>query len=85
MRAKPDPEPYLEGLRRLGADAATSIAFEDSPTGIRSAVGAGLKTIGIRSMLDHDALRAAGASDSIENFADPALLQHIEQLKGQAA
>ncbi|SDJ43663.1 HAD family hydrolase [Aliiruegeria lutimaris] len=85
VRGKPDPEPYLEGLRRLNADAAVSLAFEDSPTGIRSAVGAGLKTIGIRSMLSDAALREAGATASVEDYADPALKHHIDQLKGLAA
>ncbi len=84
-RGKPHPEPYLEGLRQLGADADTSLAFEDSETGVRSAVAAGLKTIGIRSMLSDQDLRAAGAAATIEDYADPALSQHIDQLKGQPA
>ncbi len=82
---KPAPDPYLEGLRRLGADAAVSLAFEDSPPGIRSAVGAKLKTIGIRSMLDDETLRAAGAAATIADFADPALAEHLEQLRRAAA
>ncbi len=82
---KPDPAPYLEGLRRLGANPARSLAFEDSPPGIRSACRAGLKTIGLRSMLDDETLRAAGAAASIADFADPALRQHLDQLGGVAA
>lgn len=85
LRGKPDPAPYAEGLRRLGADPATSLAFEDSPPGIRSAVGAGLKTIGIRSLLDDATLRAAGAAVTIADYTDPALLPHIQQLTGAAA
>ncbi|SNS45685.1 HAD family hydrolase [Tropicimonas sediminicola] len=85
VRGKPDPAPYAEGLRRLGADPATSLAFEDSPSGIRSAVGAGLKTIGIRSLLDDATLRAAGASASIADYDDPALQPHLAQLTGAAA
>ncbi|SFB76126.1 HAD family hydrolase [Tropicimonas isoalkanivorans] len=81
-RGKPDPAPYAEGLRRLGADPAASLAFEDSPPGIRSATGAGLKTIGIRSLLDDATLRDAGASLTIKNYADPHLAPHIEKLKG---
>lgn len=84
-RSKPDPEPYREGLRRLGADATASLAFEDSPPGIRAATGARLTTIGIRSMLDDSALRAAGAAASIADFTDPALSPFIDRLKGQAA
>ncbi|MFD0979713.1 HAD family hydrolase [Tropicimonas aquimaris] len=85
VRGKPDPAPYAEGLRRLGADPATSLAFEDSPSGIRSAVGAGVKTIGIRSLLDDATLRAAGASASIADYDDPALQPHLAQLTGAAA
>lgn len=84
-RGKPYPDPYLEGLRRLDATPLSSIAFEDSPSGIRSAVEAGLKTIGIRSMLDDETLRAAGAAASIADYADPALQEHIDQLKEKAA
>lgn len=45
-RPKPAPDPYLEGLRLLGADAAHAVAFEDSPSGIRSAQAAGIHAIG---------------------------------------
>ncbi|RYH12021.1 HAD family phosphatase [Tropicimonas sp. IMCC6043] len=84
-RAKPDPAPYAEGLRRLGATAETSLAFEDSPSGIRSAVAAGLKTIGLRTMLDDAELHALGCAATIADYRDPALADHIEQLKRMAA
>jgi len=44
---KPHPEPYLEGLRRLGLDAAGCVAIEDSEPGVASAVAAGLATIAV--------------------------------------
>ena len=44
-RGKPAPDIYLEAVRRLGLDAATSFALEDSPAGVRSAHGAGLQVI----------------------------------------
>ncbi|WP_068116987.1 HAD family hydrolase [Tropicimonas marinistellae] len=84
-RAKPDPAPYAEALRLLEADPQRALAFEDSPPGIRSAVGAGIKTIGLRSLLDDATLRAAGAALTIADFRDPALAPHIEQLRGIAA
>lgn len=46
-QGKPHPEPYLEGLRRLGVEAAGSVALEDSATGARSASAAGIPTIAI--------------------------------------
>ena len=35
---KPDPEPYLRAAARLGVAPGRSVALEDSPTGIRSAL-----------------------------------------------
>ena len=34
---KPHPEPYLEGMRRLGVSFSETVIFEDSPTGLKSA------------------------------------------------
>jgi HAD superfamily hydrolase (TIGR01509 family) len=42
---KPAPDIYIEAVRRLGIDAATSLALEDSHAGVRSAHGAGLRVI----------------------------------------
>lgn len=42
-RSKPDPEPYAQAIRRLGADASACIAFEDSGSGARAAVAAGAR------------------------------------------
>lgn len=44
-RSKPDPEGYLRALELLGADAATSLAFEDSATGRQAALAAGLMVL----------------------------------------
>jgi HAD superfamily hydrolase (TIGR01509 family) len=44
-RGKPEPDIYLEAIRRLDIDPATSFALEDSPPGVRSAKAAGLKVI----------------------------------------
>lgn len=42
-RSKPDPEPYAQAIRRLGADASACIAFEDSGSGARAAVASGAR------------------------------------------
>ena len=81
--SKPHPFPYLEALRLLGADPATSLAFEDSRTGIASATAAGLTTIGIRtSLLDPDMI-AAGATISATGYDDPSVLALIKQRMAQ--
>ncbi len=44
-RSKPDPEGYLRALEMLGADPASSLAFEDSETGRQAALAAGLPVL----------------------------------------
>lgn len=44
---KPHPEPYLTAAARLGVDPTACVALEDSPTGVRSAVAAGVPTLAI--------------------------------------
>nr|WP_277604002.1 HAD family phosphatase [Agrococcus sp. ARC_14] len=51
-QGKPHPEPYLRGLALLGVEAARSVAIEDSITGARSALAAGMTTIGVPHAVD---------------------------------
>jgi HAD superfamily hydrolase (TIGR01509 family) len=44
---KPHPEPYLAAARALGVEVVDCIAIEDSPTGVRSAVAAGVPTLAV--------------------------------------
>jgi HAD superfamily hydrolase (TIGR01509 family) len=46
-RGKPAPDVYLEAARRLGVQAARSVAIEDSASGIRSAHAAGMHVVAI--------------------------------------
>ena len=70
---KPDPAPYDEALRRLGVPPEAALAFEDSVSGIASAVGAGVPTVGIASTQEPDKLRNAGVFIVAEDFTDPEL------------
>lgn len=76
-RAKPDPLAYQVGLERLGAAANGAIAFEDSPSGIRSAVGAGILTIGIASTHLPEELYAVGATLVVADFSDRTLYNFL--------
>ena len=82
---KPHPEPYAAAMRQLGVAPERAVVFEDSPSGLRSAVAAGAFAIGVRSSLDDAALRAAGAQGTIADFSDPALQSLLAHLKGHAA
>ena len=44
-RSKPYPDAYLEAMRQLGTDGSQSIALEDSASGFRAAVAAGLPCV----------------------------------------
>jgi HAD superfamily hydrolase (TIGR01509 family) len=77
-RGKPHPLPYLEGLRRLGANPANSVAFEDSRTGIASATGAGITTVGMATGLAPEHLMAAGATLGARDYTDARLFHLVE-------
>ncbi|QIR39706.1 HAD-IA family hydrolase [Tolypothrix sp. PCC 7910] len=65
---KPDPTPYQVTLSKLGIKPDQAIALEDSPSGIRSAVAAGIRTLGIASTHDPKILLEVGAFIAIPDF-----------------
>ncbi|HTE45894.1 MAG TPA: HAD-IA family hydrolase [Gemmatimonadaceae bacterium] len=77
--AKPHPMPYLTGLEMLEGTAHAALAFEDSFSGVRSASGAGIYTVGVRSSLTESELRNAGASHTIEDFRDSHLWSELHR------
>ncbi|MCV3213213.1 HAD-IA family hydrolase [Plectonema radiosum NIES-515] len=70
IAGKPDPAPYQVALNNLGIQATDAIALEDSPSGIRSAIGAGIGTIGIASTHNGQVLQEIGAFMAIPDFTD---------------
>lgn len=79
---KPHPLPYLEGLRSLNARAESSLAFEDSQAGIRSASGAGVATIGMAAGLNHAQLIESGAVAAVDDYNDATVAQWLEKCFG---
>ena len=79
---KPDPECYLLALERLNkkrGEAAAQViplrpseclVIEDSPPGILSARGAGMRTLGVTNTVNDKALREAGAEVVTDNLSD---------------
>jgi len=71
--SKPDPESYRLALRRLQelfpgrVDAAASLAVEDTPAGIASATGAGLKVLAVTN--SYPAERLGGACRVVDSLA----------------
>lgn len=78
VEGKPHPEPYQRAAQLLGVPIADTVALEDSPTGVASAVAAGTVTIGVPHMLALDqtgadelwsTLAGKSATDITETFS----------------
>lgn len=50
-RPKPFPDPYLQACEALGVRPADAVAIEDSPNGLRSALAAGIPSIGVPNVV----------------------------------
>ncbi len=75
---KPATVPYAEALERLGVSPEEVVAFEDSVTGARSAVEAGIITVGIASTHTPEELLEAGVELVVGDFADPAVYDLLD-------
>lgn len=79
---KPDPDIYLRAIAKTGADINRSFAVEDSVTGAKSALAAGLKTFGYLGFAENieqnrKALCDLGVTECFTDWKDfPALLIH---------
>lgn len=76
---KPDPLPYRTALEQLSLAPGQAVAFEDSPSGIRSAVGAGLRTVALTTGHKTEHLGAAGAFLAVPDFSDERLWEWLQQ------
>lgn len=60
---KPDPTGYALACERLGVAPAAAVAVEDSPAGVRAALGAGVRRVhGVATTHAAELLREAGAT-----------------------
>jgi sugar-phosphatase len=70
VQGKPDPEPYLAGVRLLGISPEASVVIEDAPAGVQAGVNAGMRVVGIQGSRDGDELRDAGADIVVQQLTD---------------
>jgi HAD superfamily hydrolase (TIGR01509 family) len=70
--AKPDPEPYLTGLKRLGATREETLVVEDSSRGLTSAVAAGIDCAIVHNGFTkaHDFSRASYRIETLSELKD---------------
>jgi beta-phosphoglucomutase-like phosphatase (HAD superfamily) len=61
---------YLELARRLNVDINSCIVFEDSISGVRAAVAAQIKCIGILTSAKKETLEQYGTWRTVKNFEE---------------
>lgn len=78
---KPDPRHYRTALERLKIRPEEAIAFEDSPSGVHSASGVGIITVGLTTTQSPESLIAAGATLAVPDFAARELWDFLKQFE----
>ena len=72
--SKPAPDVYLLAAKSLGLDPARCAVVEDSATGVRAGVAAGMRVFGYAADMPADELLAAGAAAVAESMQQMAVL-----------
>ena len=78
---KPHPEPYLAAARALGVEVGDCVAIEDSPTGVRSAVAAGVPTIAVPHVVPVPVVVGAVQVPSLRGFTPRDLLRVFDGVR----
>jgi HAD superfamily hydrolase (TIGR01509 family) len=65
-RPKPFPDPYLQACDALGVEPASTVAIEDSPNGLRSALASGASVIGVPLMVSLTGVGAHAVWETLE-------------------
>jgi beta-phosphoglucomutase len=74
-RGKPHPDLFLAAAEAMGLKPEQCVVFEDAPLGIEAAANAGMRAVGVTTMLDETTLQAPNVAFSVKDFTD-------ERLKG---
>ena len=65
-RGKPHPEPFLLGARELGLEPSRCLFLEDAPSGVQSALAAGVPVVALRTThSDHELSEADAVLDTL--------------------
>ncbi|KAL8119398.1 haloacid dehalogenase-like hydrolase domain-containing protein Sgpp [Apium graveolens] len=83
-RAKPYPDPYLKGLDSLNVSPKNTIVFEDSISGTKAGVAAGMAVVAVGIRNPEKLLVEAGATYVIKDYNDQKLWNSLEEMKTNA-
>jgi HAD superfamily hydrolase (TIGR01509 family) len=82
---KPHPEPYRAAARLLGVSPQDCVAIEDSPTGVRSAVAAGVPTLAVPHVVTVPEMAGAVHLDSLAGLTPSRLAELAQQARATAS
>lgn len=78
VTGKPSPEGYLRGCELLGVPPAECTGVEDSSSGIRALLDAGVEhVVGVTTTSPAEDLLVAGARCTVEDLRDQALIELV--------
>jgi HAD superfamily hydrolase (TIGR01509 family) len=79
-RSKPFPDVFLHAARQQGVVAAECAVIEDTPTGVRAGVAAGMTVFGYCALTPKQRLIEAGAHHTFERMRDlPGLIFAVDR------
>ena len=82
LKTKPDPEAYVLAAERLNVDVGKCVAFEDSPSGCRSAHGAGAVTVGVRNLVSLEGIPSDVVLDTLVGVSAPQIVELFAAKRG---
>lgn len=79
-----NPDPCLKGLEALKVSPQHTIVFEDSVSGTKAGVAAGIPVVAVGTRNPEKLLIEAGATYVIKDFNDQKLWNSLEELEIKA-
>ncbi|XP_049376959.1 haloacid dehalogenase-like hydrolase domain-containing protein Sgpp isoform X1 [Solanum stenotomum] len=79
-RAKPSPDPYLKALELLKVSKEHTFIFEDSASGIKAGVAAGMPVVGLATRNPPHILMEAKPAFLIKDYEDSKLWAALEEI-----
>ena len=77
-KGKPDPDPFLKGVELTGLPKSGILAVENAPTGVKSAVAAGITCWAVSTTLEQQYLSEANRVFADFHEVKQALLAHLD-------